>query len=63
MYFDTLQDAIFMNGHGTFVWAAYAISFVVLIGLLLTPISKTRRFLREEQRRLRRDGLSEQDAQ
>jgi len=57
MYFDTLQDAIYMNGHGAFVWSAYAISFGVLIALVITPLSKTRRFRLEESRRLRRDGL------
>jgi heme exporter protein D len=57
MYFDTLQDAIYMNGHGAFVWAAYAISFLVLIALVVAPLGKTRRFLREESRRLRRDGV------
>jgi len=56
MYFDTLQDAIYMNGHGAFVWAAYTIAFLVLIALVLAPLSKTRRFMREEGRRLRRDG-------
>lgn len=44
-----------MNGHGAFVWAAYAISLLVLIGLLAAPLRRTRRFMREEQRRLRRD--------
>ena len=62
MYFDTLQDAIYMNGHGAFVWAAYAITFLVLAGLLVTPLSRTRRFLRDEQRRLRRDQTLGQDA-
>lgn len=63
MYFDTLQDAVYMNGHGAFVWAAYAISFVVLIGLLVAPLSRIRRFMREESRRLRRDASAGQDAQ
>lgn len=63
MYFATLQDVIHMNGHGAFVWAAYAISFTVLVALVLAPLGRTRRFLRDESRRLRRDGALAQDAQ
>jgi len=62
MYFDTLQDAIYMNGHGVFVWSAYAIAFAVLIALVITPLRRTRRFLREESRRLRREAHITQDA-
>jgi heme exporter protein D len=56
MYFDTLQDIVYMNGHGAFVWAAYAISWAVLIGLAWVPVGRTRRFMRDEGRRARREG-------
>jgi heme exporter protein D len=63
MYFETLQDVIHMNGHGAFVWGAYAVSFAVLAGLVLAPVGRIRRFLREESRRLRRDEAMARNAQ
>ena len=39
MYFDSLQDLFFMNGHGVYVWSAYAIGFVVLAVLVWQPLT------------------------
>lgn len=47
MYFDSLQAVIDMDGHGAFVWAAYAITLAVLATLLITPVLKSRRLRRE----------------
>jgi heme exporter protein D len=38
MYFDSLQQLIWMNGHGVYVWSSFAISAVVMIGLIVTPL-------------------------
>ena len=54
MYFESFQAALSMNGHGLFVWSAYAITALVLTPLLVWPWSRKRRLLRElrgEQRR------------
>ncbi len=54
MYFDSLQAALYMDGHGAFVWAAYAITFIVIGLLLLTPERRRRRILRELEGEARR---------
>ena len=38
MYFDSLQQLIFMDGHGIYVWSALVISLAVLAGLIIMPL-------------------------
>ena len=38
MYFDSLQQLIWMNGHGIYVWSSFPISAVVMIGLIVKPL-------------------------
>ncbi|MDG2018337.1 MAG: heme exporter protein CcmD [Porticoccaceae bacterium] len=38
MYFDSLQQLIFMDGHGVYVWSAFIISIVVMVGLMVKPL-------------------------
>jgi heme exporter protein D len=55
MYFDSLQAALAMDGHGAYVWSAYGITVVVLAIIFLRPLLARRRLLRElrlEQRRV-----------
>ncbi len=40
MYFDSLYDLFFMNGHGVYVWSAYGIGFVVLAALVWHPVAR-----------------------
>lgn len=47
MYFDSIQAALAMDGHGTFVWAAYAITLAVLALMLWLP-ARRERWLRRE---------------
>lgn len=47
MYFDSLGAALAMDGHGAFVWSAYAITLLVLAVLLIVPGRRRRRLLRE----------------
>jgi heme exporter protein D len=55
MQFDSLAALWAMNGHGPFVWSAYAIAAATLVALVWLPLRRQRRFLRElrvrEQRR------------
>ena len=54
MYFDSLDAALAMGGHGLYVWSAYGITALVLLQLLVWPLRSQRRLLRElrgEQRR------------
>ena len=55
MYFDSFSALLAMDGHGSFVWAAYAIATVVLVGLVVTPLQKKRRFLTQQRMALRRE--------
>jgi heme exporter protein D len=41
---------LLMSGHGPFVWAAYAITLVVVLWLLISPLVRQRRFFREQGR-------------
>jgi heme exporter protein D len=40
MYFESLKDLFFMNGHGAYVWSAYGIGFAVLVALVWLPLSR-----------------------
>lgn len=46
MYFDSLTELWTMAGHGPYVWAAYAISFIVLAALIMLPAKHYRQQLR-----------------
>ncbi len=48
--FDTFADFMAMNGHGPFVWAAYAITFGALMYLLLSPVLQKKAFIRQQQK-------------
>jgi heme exporter protein D len=61
MYFDSLQAALQMDGHGAYVWVAYGITALVLTQLLVWPFRGRQRLLRElraEQRRKEARGRS-----
>lgn len=54
MYFDSLQAVLQMDGHGAYVWAAYAITCVVLLSMLLAPRRRQRRQLSQLAGELKR---------
>ncbi|GAB3308245.1 heme exporter protein CcmD [Haliea atlantica] len=56
MYFESLSAALTMNGHGAFVWSAYAITAVVLVGMLVAPWRRQRRTLRQLTGLLKREA-------
>lgn len=45
MYFESLQSALQMDGHGVFVWSAYAITLAVLGLLLVLPFRRRRQLI------------------
>ena len=47
MYFDSLESLLAMEGHGLFVWSAYLVTAAVVAYLLLSPVRRRRRLLRE----------------
>ena len=54
MYFDSLSAVLHMDGHGGFVWAAYAITLVVLVLLLVAPGRRQKKFLQRLAGELKR---------
>lgn len=48
--FESIADFIAMNGHGPFVWASYAITFAVLIYLLVSPLLQKKTFIKQQQK-------------
>ena len=56
MYFESFDALINMDGHGVFVWAAYAVTVAVIILLLVVPVRRRRRFLRQVSGELKRAG-------
>jgi heme exporter protein D len=45
MYFDSLDAALTMDGHGGFVWAAYGICLLLLALFLLAPRRRQKKIL------------------
>ena len=48
--FESIADFIAMNGHGSYVWASYAITFAVLIFLLVSPLLQKKAFVKQLQK-------------
>lgn len=55
MYFNSLDALLAMEGHGPFVWSAYAITLVVIAWLVVVPLRQRRQLIERERRRLRRE--------
>ena len=54
MYFDSLQALLQMDGHGPYVWAAYGITAIVLLSMLLAPRRRARQQLQQLAGELKR---------
>lgn len=54
MYFDSFAAFIYMDGHGFYVWLAYSVALIVVLGLLLIPGIQKRRFVRDYRQSLQR---------
>lgn len=57
--FESIADFIAMNGHGPFVWSAYAITFVVLIFLLISPLFQKKAFIKQLQKTQKLEKLAQ----
>ena len=56
MYFDNFNAALAMGGHGFYVWLAYAVTLAVIAAVLIAPLRRRKRLLRQlavEQQRAR----------
>ena len=47
MYFENFEALLYMDGHGVYVWAAYAVTLVVVSSILIAPLRRRRRLLTE----------------
>jgi heme exporter protein D len=50
-----------MDGHGPYVWSAYLIVALVMIGLVRRPLARRRRTLERVRSRLRAAGAAVTD--
>jgi len=55
MYFESFQTALAMDGHGVFVWTAYAITLAVLVLLVTVPRRREQRVRRQLAARFKRN--------
>lgn len=53
--FENIQEFIQMGGHGPYVWSAYVISLSVLIWLIINPIRRKTKLLKDIARQQQRD--------
>ncbi len=62
MYFASLHDLLFMNGHGAYVWASYGIGFVVIAALIFQPLLRHKKLRGQilQQNRPEQQHLSQQ---
>ena len=58
MYFDSLQAAITMDGHGVFVWSDYAITLLGVVLILVRPSRRAARTLRRVGGEIKRNAAA-----
>ena len=56
MSFDSLAAFVAMDGHGGYVWSAYALALGVVLFIIVSPLRRRRRFLADQASRLKRSG-------
>ncbi|MEH6616613.1 MAG: heme exporter protein CcmD [Porticoccus sp.] len=60
--FGSLSEFIQMDGHGPYVWAAYLISLLALLWLVVSPLYRKRKLMQEIVRQQRREVARRQNA-
>jgi heme exporter protein D len=55
MFFDSFSDFFAMGGHALYVWSAYGIAAVLIVGNIFAPIIKRKQIITQQARRLRRE--------
>jgi len=48
--FSSLNEFLWMDGHGPYVWACYGITFASLIFLVVEPRLQKSRFIQQQKR-------------
>jgi heme exporter protein D len=63
MYFDSLQQLVFMDGHGIYVWSAFIISLTVMVGLVVKPLCQNKQEFKNIQLYIRLQQVNQAAAQ
>ena len=63
MYFDSLQQLIFMDGHGIYVWSAFIISLTVMLGLVVKPLCQKKQEFKNIQLHIKLQQVNQADTQ
>ena len=62
MQFDSLQAALQMDGHGSYVWFVVVVSIVTLALMLIMPVLRKRQIMTQQRGLLRREQYEESRA-
>jgi len=60
--FENIAAFMAMDGHGVYVWSAYAITFVVLAYLLINPVLQQKVFFKQQQKIQQKANLASSPA-
>ncbi|MGB0459254.1 MAG: heme exporter protein CcmD [Porticoccaceae bacterium] len=63
MYFDSLQQLVFMDGHGIYVWSAFIISLTVMLGLVVKPLCQKKQEFKNIQLHIKLQQVNQADTQ
>jgi len=58
MYFESLHALFTMEGHGAYVWAAYLVTILVIVAVLIAPVRRRKRFLLQLAGELKRSKIA-----
>ena len=59
--FESLQQLLTMDGHGSYVWTAVLVSMAVMLWLIVTPLLDSRRALKDVARDIARVANSKEE--
>lgn len=59
--FESLQQLLTMDGHGSYVWTAVLVSMAVMLWLIVSPLLDSRRALKDVARDIARAANSKEE--
>tara|TARA_B110001450_G_scaffold181412_1_gene169516 strand:- start:72 stop:266 length:195 start_codon:yes stop_codon:yes gene_type:complete len=59
--FESLQQLLTMDGHGSYVWTAVLVSMAVMLWLIVSPLLDSRRALKDVARDIARVANSKEE--
>jgi heme exporter protein D len=60
--FESLEAFLTMGGHGPFVWASYALVYIIIIYLTLSPLLAKKTFLKQQKKLLQLQKKSQDNS-